>query len=122
MLEFKNNGNDYWYLENNHDLDFSTFEQLEFSDYPLNKNAPIRIRIKSNKENFPPSGRQVDVLEFIINNQEDIIKSIFIFYKKTIFPVFNALVDISEHDIAYDIKQLNKILGIKEIGVTQRHL
>lgn len=73
--------------------------------------------IEKHQEKESPTNYQVQTFEYIINNQEKILQSIFTYYKNVILPVYQEATDIEEQDIARSKLELSKVFGLLFIKI-----
>lgn len=108
---------DYWCFKPVNQLELSSFLKLDYTSWTTSKE--IQIRIESNKTQISPNPKQTKTLSYIANNEDEIIKSIFDYYKKVILPVFKEATDIEENEIATNYTELSRVFGIRGIEIPE---
>lgn len=108
---------DYWCFKPVHQLDLSKFQKLNYTSWT--EHGKIQIRIESNATQISPNPNQIKTLNYIDNNEDKIIKSIFDYYQKVILPVFKEATDIEENEIANNQSELSRVFGIRGIEIPQ---
>lgn len=98
------------------EIDFSELKKL---DYALSskEQATIKTRIESLEEAKMPSQKQIETVHFILENQLEIIKAIFVCNQRYIYPIYEASIDIEEDETVHDLSQLSRVYGINAIEI-----
>lgn len=107
---------DYWCFRPKVELDFSSLKILDYCSYGERKEE-IRTVIESHEEAVCPSNKQIEALNFIAQNQSNILNSIFNFYQRFIYPIYEASIDIEADEIANERSELARVFGIKRIEI-----
>lgn len=107
---------DDWYFKSLSTLDFSRLKTMDYCSFP-NKRAAINLRINASEEAKEPSKTQIKTLDFILENQEKILRSIFNFNQQFIYPIYNESIDIEEEEIVHEQAQLSRVYGIRGVEI-----
>ncbi|WP_020571782.1 hypothetical protein [Neolewinella persica] len=107
---------DYWFFKPVNQLKLEILEELNVSSWKPPKNG-IKIRIETNLETNEPTGKQLEALEFVKQNQARIIESIYNFHQNIVFPLYNVSIDIEEDQIITKKEQTNLVYSIKSIQI-----
>ena len=111
---------DYWYFKPLELIKLEKFETLNADSWNPSQNT-IKFIIESQKETSEPTDRQLTTVQYVKDNQDQILNSIFEFHQAFIFPLFKAHIDIEEHQILSDISQTNIIYSIESIQIPILH-
>ncbi|KXX66689.1 hypothetical protein [Flammeovirga sp. SJP92] len=110
---------DYWCFVPAEKISFSEFEKLDYQCWCDNKKHDIEVVLEINEKDCPkePSARQIEIMDFIYQNQKSIINSIWKYYNDLIIPIYDEAVGLEDEWIAKDISEISKIFGIKKIEI-----
>jgi hypothetical protein len=107
---------EYWYFKPSSRLDFSILKSLDYCSF-FNKKTEISVQLESSEELKEPSKKQIETLDFILENQEEILISIFNFNQRFIYPIYNESIDIEENEIVNSASELSRVYGIKHLEI-----
>lgn len=108
---------DNWCFKPTSKLDFSVLSSLDYCSWFKDNRDIIEVIIQAEKDVLKPSNHQIQTLNFILDNQYEIINAIFDCYNKMILPIFQDATDIEENEIANDVSELSLIFGITNIEI-----
>ncbi len=109
---------EYWCFKPKDKPSLQIFETLDYECWHKDKKHNIDIRLESYEEEASkPLQKQHDTLLFIIENQQEIIESIWKYYNQLILPIYDEAMGIEDEWLAKDISELSKIFGIKAIEI-----
>jgi len=89
----------YWCFRPTKEVDLRILETLSYSS--RSTKGKREIWIQKNEGQETPTKHQIETLNYLRNNQNDIIVSTFTYYRNVILPVYQDATDIDEKDIAY---------------------
>ena len=98
------------------EIEYPQLDVLDFVDWS-NETREVKTRIVSYEEADNPSKIQVETLDFIINNQNKILQSIYRFHLNFVFPTYNRSIDIEEDEIVNDISELGRVYGLEGVEI-----
>jgi len=107
---------DYWCFKPTQELSLETFEDLNTNSWKPPKKG-IKIILESNTKSKEPTDKQIQSLGFVKSNQTQIIKSIYNFHQKFIFPLYNSSIDIEDDQIISNHEQTKLVYSIKSIQI-----
>ncbi len=110
---------DYSYFVPNNQIEFKTLSNLKFIPYFNREAEQIEVRIDNHNGSEKPSKEQIETINFVIENQNDIIHNTFHYYQNVILPIYKVAIDIDESEIAYSVNDLSVVLGIRAIEIPQ---
>lgn len=121
IMEFKKAEiwEDYWCFIPSKDILFNDFEKLDYQCWCDNKKHDIKVILEIDEEDPAeiPSARQIEILDFIYQNQKSIINSIWKYYSDLMLPIYDEAVGLEDEWIAKDISDISQIFGIKKIEI-----
>jgi hypothetical protein len=110
---------------------FAKLRNLKFLGYDLYKTLLANLEKGLITINFwdehneepDPSKEQVSTLNFIINNQQEILQSIFEGFKSEIYPKYQKHIDIDDYSFPHlnSIDDLDVVLAINSITITTHY-
>ena len=109
----------YSYFIPSKHIEFKTLSNLNFSSWTNNVAKQIEVRIENYDNSDKPSKEQIDILNFVVDNQNEIISNIFQYYLNVILPVYKVAIDIDETEIAHSVNDLSVVFGIKAVEIPQ---
>lgn len=119
MGEFiKHKGEDegYQYFSPSPTFHFPILKTINYCS-SFNQKFEIEIRIETSEQAKEPSQTQIKTLHFILNNQAEILRSVFNFHERCIYPIYNKSIDIEEDELINNQSQISRVYGIKHIEI-----
>lgn len=107
---------DYWCFKPVATVDFSVLKVLDYCSFDNDK-LRIETLMEASRNLEKPFQAQIEGLDFVLKNQAEILSSIFNFYQRFIYPIYEASIDIEEDEIANDPSELPKVFGLKSITI-----
>jgi hypothetical protein len=107
----------YWCFEPIEAVQLNLLKTLDYYSWKPRENDKINIRIESFNNVEFPTKKQIETFEFVIENQSQIMESIWEYYNNLILPIYRTATDIEEEEIANSKSELSKVLGIKAIEI-----
>lgn len=107
----------YWCYKPINNPSFNILKTLNYYCWNPTNNDGIEIRIESLNNTELPSKNQKRTLEFIIDNESNILNGVWNYYQNLILPVYQSAIDIEAEDIAKNKLELSKVFGIKVIEI-----
>ncbi len=98
--------------------ELNLLKSLDYYCWKPRENNNVNIRIESGDDSIElPTKKQIDIYEFLVNNQEYILEGVWDYYRKLILPVYKAATDIEEDETANSKSELSKVFGVKAIEI-----
>ena len=107
----------YWCFTPKESINFSILGNLDYVVWYKDEKSPLETLIDIVDGSNKPTDKQIETLNFIQENQDAILDSIFLYYKTVLLPVFQEATDIAEDEIASDKTKLSKVLGLTSIEI-----
>lgn len=109
----------HWCFKPAKAIDLLLLKQLDFDAWSQKKKE-INISIDSSATALEPSIGQQESLPFMLENQAEILQTIFNFHQRFIYPIYKEAIDIEEEEIVNDLSQLSRVYGIERIEIPQQ--
>ncbi len=112
----------YWYFKPAEKVEFPSFEKLNSSSWAKGYKREIKTKIEV-LENVPldsetePSIEQIKIFNYIFENQDEIISSIYDYHNDFLYPMFSKWMDIEEDEIVNSLSELGRVYGIEYVRI-----
>lgn len=110
---------DNWCFKPNGNFDLTNLEILNYTTLLHSNRNRIEIHIETDKKSIEPTKNQIDIFNYILQNQTVIKQSIYEYYKNVVLPIYKVAIDIDAKDIVQNEDELKKVFGLNRIEIPE---